>query len=401
VTDAQALGGEPPSDDRWDAKGVASAAGAHFAHDLYTSFLGPLVPAIQDKLGVSLAVASLMVPAQQVPSIAQPFIGYLADRTSRRLFVVISPTVAAISLSSLGLAPNIAVVLLMLLGSGLASAMFHAPAVSLVGEFGGRKVGRAMSIFMAGGELARTIGPLIITGAIAVFTLEGSFVVAAFGITASIILFFTLDTTEADIRSHNEASVDIRPLLRARKRPIFAVLAIAILSGIVTTPFSFFLVELLVEKGHGEWYGSFALSTVFAAGIVGALVAGTLSDQFGRRNVIGLLFLLAAPLSYLYLWAENGSWAVLLLLATAGAVMMAPRTIILAAAAEVLPEARGPMAGMLLALGFVSTSIAAVAFGAFADRVGIENAYWIVPAIWVLGLPAVALLPKVNQVPQA
>jgi hypothetical protein len=56
---------------------------------------------------------------------------------------------------------------------------------------------------------------------------------------------------------------------------------------------------------------------------------------------------------------------------------------------------------MLLALGFVSTSIAAVAFGAFADRVGIENAYWIVPAIWVLGLPAVALLPKVNQVPQA
>jgi FSR family fosmidomycin resistance protein-like MFS transporter len=284
----------------------------------------------------------------------------------------------------------------MLLVSGLASAMFHSPAVSLVGEFGGRRTGRAMSIFMSGGELARTIGPIIITGAIALFTLEGSFVVAVFRLSASVILFFTLDTTEADTKSHKEASVDIRPLLRERKKPIFAVLAISILSGIVTTPFSFFLVELLVEKGHGEWYGSFALSTVFAAGIVGALIAGSLSDQYGRRNVIGLLFMVSVPLSYLYLWAENGSWFVLILLAAAGATMMAPRTIILASAAEVMPEARGPMAGILLALGFLSNSIAALIFGAFADRIGIVDAYWVVPALWILGLPLVALLPRVN-----
>lgn len=394
-TDALSAEHESPSQE-WNAKGVAATAGAHFSHDLYTSFLGPLVPAIQTKLGVSLAVASLMIPAQQIPSIAQPFIGYLADRTSRRWFVVLAPSLAAVSLSSLGLAPNIAVVLLLLLVSGLASAMFHAPAVSLVGEFGGHKTGRAMSIFMSGGELARTIGPLIITGAIALFTLEGSFVVAVFGLSASIILFFTLDTDAADVHTHQAAAVAIKPLLRERKRPIIAILGISILSGIVTTPFSFFLVELLVEKGHGEWYGSFALSTVFAAGIVGALIGGSLSDQFGRRAVIGLLFLVTVPLSYLYLWAENGSWLVLLLLAAAGATMMAPRTIVLASAAEVLPEARGPMAGILLALGFLSNSIAAVVFGAFADRVGIVDAYWVVPALWILGFPFVAMLPKVN-----
>ena len=121
---------ETDDEDTYDPKGVAVASFAHFSHDLYPSFIGPLVPAIQDKLGVSLAMASLMVPAQQMPSILQPFIGVVADRTSRRWFVVFSPAMAAISLSSLGLAPNIAVVLLLLLVSGLASAMFHAPAVA-------------------------------------------------------------------------------------------------------------------------------------------------------------------------------------------------------------------------------------------------------------------------------
>jgi fucose permease len=73
---------------------------------------------------------------------------------------------------------------------------------------------------------------------------------------------------------------------------------------------------------------------------------------------------------------------------------MAPRSVILAVGAEILPEARGPMAGMLLALGFVSMSIAALTFGAISDAIGIAEAYWFVPAIWFLALPCILLLPR-------
>jgi len=383
-----------PEADTYDARGVAVTSFAHFSHDMYPSFIGPLVPAIRDQLGIPLFLVSLMIPAQQLPSIFQPLIGYVADRTSRRWFVVLAPAVAAVSLSSLGLAPNIAVVLLLLLVSGLASAMFHAPAVSLVGEYGGRRMGRAMSIFMAGGELSRTIGPLIITGAIALFTLRGSFVVAIFGIVASVLLYFTLDTSGAEASRRAEAQPGFGALFRSRRRAVSAILAFSILIGVVTTPFNYFLVELLVQRGRGEWYGGFALSTLFAAGIVGALVFGSLSDRLGRRAVLGMLVLAAPLLMSLYLWLEDGSWLVLAVLAAAGAIMMAPRTIILAMAAEVVPEARGPMAGMLLALGFVSQSIAALGFGALADAVGIGTAYWFVPVAALLCLPCVAFMPR-------
>jgi MFS transporter, FSR family, fosmidomycin resistance protein len=381
-------------EDTYDARGVTACAGAHFAHDLYPSFIGPLVPAIQDKLGISLAMASLMIPAQQMPSVLQPFIGLLADRTSRRWFVIISPASAAVSLSMLGLAPNIAVVLLLLLVSGLSSAMFHAPAVALVGEFGGKRLGRAMAIFMTGGELSRVLGPLLITGAIAWLTLEGSFVVMVFGLVASVILFLTLDTTVTDARRKETPDIALRPLLRARRAPLSGLLGLSVLTGVATMPLHFFLVEFLTEKGHSEWYGGIALSTLFAAGVAGGLLGGNLSDVLGRKMLLVASFALTPPMLYLYLWLENGSWWVLGVLVVAGLVTMAPRTVLLATGAELLPEARGPMAGMLLALGFVAMSIAALGFGALSDAIGITNAYWYFPALWVLALPLVALLPK-------
>ncbi len=110
-----------------------------------------------------------------------------------------------------------------------------------------------------------------------------------------------------------------------------------------------------------------------------------------------MLFVLVAATPVfmsLYLWLENGSILVLGVLALAGAAMMAPRTIILALAAEVVPEARGPMAGMLLALGFVSQSVAALSFGALSDAIGIDTAYWFVPFAALFCLPVVALMPR-------
>jgi FSR family fosmidomycin resistance protein-like MFS transporter len=373
---------------------VRIAAFAHGSHDLYPSFLGPLVPQIQDKLGISLALASLMLPAQQLPSVFQPVIGYMADRTSRRWFVVLSPGIAAVSLSSLGLAPNLAVVLLLLLVSGLASATFHAPAVALVGEYGGNRMGRAMSIFMAGGEISRTIGPILITGAIALFTLEGSFVVMVFGLSASVILYFTLDTRATDAARLSAPKIDLRPLLRARRKPIIGIIGFTITTGIAAMPFTFFLVEYLVEKGHSEWYGGFALSTIFAAGIIGGLIGGSLSDRYGRQWVLTLSVSLAPPLLYIYLLLEDGSIGVLAMLLFAGMITMSSRSVSLAVASEILPEARGPMAGLLLALGFVTTSLAALAFGILADTYGIEQVFWYMPAIWVTALPFLFLLPR-------
>ncbi len=381
----------------YDRKGVALMAWAHFAHDLYPSFLGVLVPAVQTKLAIPLAVASLMVPAQQMPSILQPFVGYLADRTSRRWFVILTPATAALALSLVGLAPHFAVVVLLLLCSGLSSAAFHAPAVALVGEFGGRHTGRAMAIFMTGGELARTLGPLLITAAIALLTLEGTAIIMVVGIVAALTLFFTLDTRAGDTAARRlQSQQTLRPLLRERWLPITGLLGVTVLNTVAITPMTFFLVKLLQTRGHSDLYGGVALSTLYASGIVGGLTGGTLSDRLGRRSTLALSALLTAPLTFLYLALENGSWAVLGLIVLIGLAAMPPRAVTLALANDLLPEARGPMAGLTLASSFVAQSLAALGFGTLADLIGIGPAFWWSAGVSLLGLLFIPLIPPTS-----
>ena len=378
----------------WDARGVLLMSWAHFAHDLYPSFLGVLVPAIQAKLGVSLFWASAMVPAQQLPSIVQPFLGYVADRTSRRWFVVLSPAVAALALSSIGIAPHFAVVLVLLLVSGLASAAFHAPAVALVGEFGGQRLGRAMAIFMAGGELARTVAPILLTAVIAHFTLDGMPLVMLVGLAASATLFLRLRTEASDAIARRYADqAQLRRLIRERQRPFIGLLGSVVANTAAVTPPSFFLVEYLLQRGRSEWYGGLALSAFYASGIIGGLIGGSLSDWVGRRGALLLSSLGTAPLLALYLAIENGSWLMLPLLVLIGVFATPPRSVTLALANDIAPEARGPLSGFTLATSFVAQSIIALAFGAVAEAIGIERAFWLTVGASLAGVPFALLIP--------
>ena len=49
-------------DDGFNSRGSYTIAFAHFSHDVYSSFRDPLIPIIVDKLGISIFLASLMVP---------------------------------------------------------------------------------------------------------------------------------------------------------------------------------------------------------------------------------------------------------------------------------------------------------------------------------------------------
>lgn len=387
----------------FDQRGTLTVSGAHFAHDLYSSFLGPLIPAVQEKLGVSLFVASLMIPAQQMPSIIQPFVGAWADRSSKRLFVVLAPAVAALSVSAVGLAPHVALILLFLIASGLASAAFHAPSIALVGEYGGTQTGKAMSFFMFGGEASRAIGPLIITAAISWFTLEGSFVVAVFGLAASVILYFTVDTTKSDTEAadRRKQNIAIRPLLRARVRWLTGLFGFNLMISTFNAPFSFFLVKYLLVEGRSEWFAGLSLSLFFAAGGFGGLFWGPLSDRIGRRKVLYLSLGVSPAIVWGYLLLEHISGLGLAVLVLAGVFSMASRPIMLAMAQEILPESRAQMSGLMLAFGFVTMSLITMAFGAISDQVGVETAIWYIPVFGILSLPFISLMPRRGEEPPA
>src|SRR5947209_4307768 len=79
----------------------------HFFIDLYSIALGVMQPSLLAQYGLSLTQAGLLGGMLVFSSsVMQPVYGYLSDRFHTYLFTALAPAVAAIFISSLGLASD-------------------------------------------------------------------------------------------------------------------------------------------------------------------------------------------------------------------------------------------------------------------------------------------------------
>lgn len=178
------------SGNKFNTPKVVSVSIAHHIHDIYSSFLAPILPVLMEKFSISYALAGLLNVIQRIPSLSNPFIGMIADKMSVRYFIIFAPALTAVSMSLIGVAPSYIFVALLLLVTGVSSTLFHVPAPVMIKHVSGNKIGKGMSFYMAGGELARTIGPVTVLGAISLWGFEGTYRLIPLGLIASGILFF-------------------------------------------------------------------------------------------------------------------------------------------------------------------------------------------------------------------
>jgi len=159
---------------------------AHLVQDTYSAFLAPILPLLIEKLGMTLLMSAFLDIVRKLPSLLNPFFGLLAERNDARYFVILAPALTAISMSMLGVANSYAFLLFLLILAGIASTLFHIPSPGMIKLSAGDKLGRGMSYYMVGGEMARTLGPLIITWAVSLWGLERTWRLIPFGILASV-----------------------------------------------------------------------------------------------------------------------------------------------------------------------------------------------------------------------
>jgi FSR family fosmidomycin resistance protein-like MFS transporter len=176
--------------------------------DIFTSFLSPLLPLIIRKLSLSLTLAGTLASLQQFPSLINPVLGLLADRGSLRWLVILAPTVTAVVMSLIGIAPSYAVLCILLLVAGVSTAIWHTPTPAMIARVSGRQVGQGMSFFMLGGSLAYTIGPLLGVAAVSWWGLEGIWRLIPLAVAASALLYWrTRDITIAPSAAQSNGSL--------------------------------------------------------------------------------------------------------------------------------------------------------------------------------------------------
>lgn len=369
---------------------VVAISTGHAAHDSFIGFLPVLLPSFVERFALSNTRAGALSAFTQLPSLLQPVFGHLADRLVLRWIVTLGPGVTATIMSLVGWAPTYAVLALLLAAAGVSSAAFHAVASATAGRLSALHLGRGMSVWMVGGELGSALGPLLAAGVLGLLTLRGLAWLMVLGWAASLVLHLQLRRLPSCLGEAERPHW--RLALGRMRRTMGIVTALAVLRAMALSAPWIFGPILLKQEGRSDLLAGAALTLYLAAGMIGTLAAGWLSDRVGRRIIL-LGGTLAGPGGLLLFIAVDG-WPRFIFLAVAGAATVALHPVCMALVQGQFPESRGLANALYLSTVFIISSAAAVLVGALGDAIGLRPAFVISGAITFLGIPLIFLLPR-------
>ena len=370
--------------------GVLAIALAHFIHDVYSSFLAPLLPLLIEKLSLSLTQAGFMSTIMQLPALINPMIGNLADRINVRYFVILAPATTAVPMSLLGVAPSYGVLLILLFVTGISVSLFHVPAPVMVAELSGTRKGRGMSIFMTGGELARTVGPLCAVGAVSLFGLSRFYPVMSIGLISSVWLWVVIRDRRPN-SPHNRPPSSILESWRSIKEIMLPLSAILIFRGFMHGAMATFLPTFVSNETGNIWLAGSALTVFEAFGVAGVLVSGSLSDFLGRRNTL-LVSLIGAPLGMLA-FTLTGGWLRVVMLMLTGFTLLSTTPVMLALVQEHAKGRPAAANGFFMMISFLARSAIVVVVGFVADLAGLRSTYMLSAILGLVAIPFILMLP--------
>ena len=374
---------------------IATVSIAHLVQDTYSAFLAPILPLLIEKLGMTLVMSAFLDIARKIPSLLNPFFGLLAERSDARYFVILSPAFTAVVMSLLGLANSYAMLIVLLFMAGITSTLFHIPSPGMIKASAGDKLGRGMSYFMVGGELARTLGPLIITGGVSLWGLEGTWRLMPFGIVASFILYYKLRNFEfvekkfAKRREKGDALREVKKFLA-----LFSVMGgFMFFQSAMKMAVTLYLAIYLTQQGFSLWVASSALAVLQFFGVIGTFLSGNISDKIGRQKTLVIMSSGAAITMSLFIFSTT-PYTMFPLLALLGIFMFANGPIMLSIIHELDTKMPTFINSVYMSINFSVSSIVVLAMGGFGDTLGLTLTYNIAAILAFCAIPFAMILNR-------
>ena len=375
---------------------------SHLLNDTLQALIPALYPVVKHSFQLTFGQIGLVTFTFQVTaSLLQPVVGAITDRRPQPFSLVVGMGFTLVGLALLSFAGSFGMLLLSVGMVGVGSSIFHPESSRIAHLAAGARRGFAQSFFQVGGNVGSSLGALL-----------AALVIAERG--RSRILWFTLLAAAAMVvlaqvgrwykarraqirRSSAAPAAPVRPPVEGN-RVIFTVVILLILifskyfylAG-MTSYYTFYLIAKFRLSIQSAQLHLFLFQFAVAAG---TLIGGPVGDRIGRKYVIWISILGAAPFTLLL--PHAGLVGTTLLSVCIGVILSSAFSAILVYAQELIPGKVGLISGLFFGFAFGMGGLGSAALGKLADHTSIEYVYRLSAFLPLLGLFA-AFLPRIGK----
>jgi FSR family fosmidomycin resistance protein-like MFS transporter len=303
-----------------------------------------------------------------------------------RFLIIFTPLITAIGGSLLGAAPNVLLLAILVFVMGISAALFHVPSPVMIKKISGRYTGRGMSFYMFGGEIARTIGPIIILAAVSFWGLERTYNLIPFAALFTIFLYIKLRNIKiSDEMKGKVEKINIRATLKKYKSFWVMLGGLLLFRSVMKSAITAFLPTFLTNQGETVWFGGIALAVLELAGAAGTLFAGTISDKIGRKTTLVTASILS-PIAFWFFIHAEGDWRFVLLILL-GFVLFASGPVLLASVQDLKSGRPAFFNGIYMTINFFFGAVAVMFVGFLGDLKGLLFTYEVTAWLALLSVP--------------
>lgn len=375
----------------------------HLLNDLMQSVIPSIYPMLKVNFKLTFSQIGLITLVFQLSaSILQPFVGHYTDRKPNPQSLAIGMGFTLMGLISLSMADHFLLILLSVALIGIGSSVFHPEASRVAQLASGGKKGLAQSIFQVGGNAGSAIGPLM--AALIVIPHGQGYIrwFALFAILGIIILSVVGRWYKENLaeRRRQRAPVVVSAYAPglSKHRVIGSVIILLVLifskyfyMASITSYFTFYLID---KFGIGVQESQVYLFAFLASVAVGTILGGPLGDRYGRKLIIWVSILGAAPFTLLL--PHVGLVATVGLAMLIGVIIASAFSAILVYATDLMPGKVGTIAGLFFGFAFGMGGIGSALLGWLADHTSISYVFQVCAYLPLIGI-VTWLLPNIKE----
>ena len=373
---------------------------SHLLNDTIQSLIPSIYPMVKESFKLNFTQVGLItLTFQLTASLLQPVVGYYTDRKPHPFSLPVGMCFTLLGLVLLSMANRYELLLVAVAFVGVGSSVFHPEASRVAHMAAGRRHGFAQSLFQVGGSAGTSLGPML--AALIIVGRSGQSHILWFSVMALAAIFILWHVggwyRDNITRLHPRSKAGVSEQLQLK--PGKVRISVAILVALMFSKF-FYLASMgsyytfyLIDRFHLSVQSAQMHLCVFLLSVAaGTLVGGPFGDRFGRKHVIWISILGAAPFTLL-LPHVNLFWTSTLSILV-GLILSSAFPAILVYAQELLPGKVGLIAGLFFGLAFGMGGIGSAVLGRLADLTNIHTVFLVCSFLPLIGL-LTGFLPKI------